>query len=146
MTDLKPPEVFQANDFRGVFATPSSIADHVNRILAQKLKPWYFDSKHLGESDFVITGNERDNEDTHVMWSLEPQKLGPMREVLEFYADESSWRTMEHCENDKLSKIRMEAGDFDSYGYSEYGEASRLMFVAGKRARQALVDMGEVMK
>lgn len=87
MTDLKPPEVFQANDFRGVFATPSSIADHVNRLLAQKLKPWYFDSKHLGESDFVITGNERDGDDTHVMWSLEPQKLGPVKVELELHSD-----------------------------------------------------------
>ena len=61
-----------------------------------------------------------------------------LREALEFYANESNWKTIEHCEGDKLSKIRTQAEDYDSYGYSENGEASRLMVVAGKKARQAL--------
>ena len=57
-------------------------------------------------------------------------------EVIEFYGDESSWKTMKHCESDTISRIRTDASDYDTFGYSEYGEASRLMLIGGKKARE----------
>lgn len=65
-------------------------------------------------------------------------KLEKAEKVILFYADESNWKTMEHCESDAISKIRVQAQDYDSFGVSEYGEASKLMFIGGKQAREYL--------
>lgn len=63
-------------------------------------------------------------------------------EALKFYADENIWRTMAHCESDKLSRIRIDANDYDSFGFSENGEASQLKFIGGKLARKTLKELG----
>lgn len=60
-----------------------------------------------------------------------------MREALNFYADESRWKTVEHCELD--SKIRIDAEDFDTKTLEPI-----MIFVGGKRARQALKDAEDV--
>lgn len=69
-------------------------------------------------------------------------KLEKAESVISFYADENNWKTMEHCESDTISRIRVQAQDYDSFGVSEYGEASRLMLVGGKQAREYLKGEG----
>ena len=69
-------------------------------------------------------------------------KLEKAESVISFYADENNWKTIEHCESDTISRIRVQAQDYDSFGVSGYGEASRLMLVGGKQAREYLKGEG----
>ncbi len=69
-------------------------------------------------------------------------KLEKAEAVISFYADENNWKTMEHCESDTISRIRVQAQDYDSFGVSRYGEASKLILIGGKQAREYLKGEG----
>lgn len=64
------------------------------------------------------------------------RKLEVAKNALEFYGEKDRWKSVKNCEEE--SKIRIDAADFDI----EVIE-TRMVFVGGKQARQALKEIGE---